>query len=648
MNLIEISEQLKDVPDQLLMKEVESPSGAYPAYLVVTEMTRRKRMRDQAMKEAPSTTVVQDLTQPSREQMMAAMAATQRGMAPSSQLVSPEAAPPAPMPQAHRMSQPQPRLNAPGIMASPQAMNTLAAQDVMGAQEPRRMAAGGMVAFAEGGMPKYDDRGAIRFQNQGVVPRYGMRFEDLPEYRTPPASSMGELFGNLFSRPGQRVDPYTNEPIYLGEFLRRQEAANAEAAAPVAKSIVENVVRSSPVAASNFAQSDPQGAAALALKDPIFAQRLQEARNGQTQPQTNVAAASDTRATNPQTRVSAPGGGGGGGGGTTIPAPKLNLGTVPTLNLTPYSDPYATEAKANIAAFRALKEPTPQEIEAARKTEEERYGEKVPFRMGFLEKDIAKREKDIEGRKASNINEALIQTGLGVMRSKSPRFFGALGEGGTEGLSAYRQGLKDIREGEKDILQSKVSLANAQTLYDQGKYTAGEKAEEKSYKQYERGLSRLNSESAIIARNQNQSLQEAQLNQQGEVAKHTAGLNALRVQMEQAKLPYEIETQRQQAGYFSRMPQPHMGGRGADYTPSPAEIKTAQELARNSVMQEIVSGKSNVKLMSPEFNQLVEQRTQEIIRQSGKVYTPLQPIAPQAAPGQLAPGWSVQQIPSAR
>ena len=91
MNLIELSEQLKDVPDQLLMKEVQAPSGAYPSYLVVTEMSRRKRMRDQAQKEAPTTTVAQDLAQPSREQMMAAMAATQQRMgqqAPPPQLVS--------------------------------------------------------------------------------------------------------------------------------------------------------------------------------------------------------------------------------------------------------------------------------------------------------------------------------------------------------------------------------------------------------------------------------------------------------------------------------------------------------------------------------------------------------------------------------
>lgn len=61
MNLIEISEQLKDVPDQYLVNEVQNPTGAYPAYLVVSELTRRKRMREGALKEKPETTVTEDL-----------------------------------------------------------------------------------------------------------------------------------------------------------------------------------------------------------------------------------------------------------------------------------------------------------------------------------------------------------------------------------------------------------------------------------------------------------------------------------------------------------------------------------------------------------------------------------------------------------
>jgi hypothetical protein len=633
MNLIEISEQLKDVPDQLLMKEVQAPSGAYPAYLVVTEMSRRKRMRDQAVKEAPTSTVAQDLSQPSREQLMAAMAAMQRGPeAPPEMPMAP------PMPrQAQGMSQPAPRLNAPGIMAVPQASQALAAQDVMGAQEPRRMAAGGMVAFAEGGMPKYDSRGAVLFQNQGVVPRYGMRFEDLPEYRTPPASSLGEMFGNFFTRPGQRVDPYTNEPIYIGEFLRRQERARADAAAPIGRAIVENTVRANPQAAINMAISNPAGAAELAQRDPIVAQHL---RNAQMNPGgQNVAAAAPPANAPPraQSNPNAPG-----GGNTRVAVPQVNLGTPPSLTISPFVDPYAADAAANLTALRAFKEPTPQELERARAAEETRYGEKVPFRYGFLEKDIAKREKDMEGRKSSNINEALIQTGLGIMGSKSPRFLQAAGEAGTAGLNAYRQGLKDIREGERDILQSKTAFANAQTLYDQGKFTAGEKAEEKANKTYERGLNRLNTESAILARNQNQAAQIGQLNQQGQVAQFNAGIAALGAQREAAKLPYELAALREQAGYYSRMPNAYGGAGAAANRLSDADQNKAEEAARTRAL---MSGKP---FGSAEYQALYNQYYAEELqrRGAGINYQPPSGAASTQGGGALPPGWSVQVQPA--
>jgi hypothetical protein len=630
MNLIEISEQLKDVPDQLLMKEVQAPSGAYPSYLVVTEMSRRKRMRDQAMKEAPTTTVAQDLMQPSREQMMAAMAATQQRMAPPSlpsQLVSGQA------PQAQMMSQPAPRLNA-GIMAAPQAANALSAQDVMGAEEPRRMAGGGMVAFAKGGDIHYDDRGAVRFQNQGAVPRYGMRFEELPEYRTPPASSLGEFFGNMFTQRGQRVDPVSGEPIYLGEFLRRQEAERAAAAAPVAKAIVENTARANPAVAIEMARTNPVAAADLAQRDPIVAQHLRTA--GVSTDQQGQPAASPS-----PSAPAAPGAPG--SGGPRAPAlPTVKLGPMPTLSLTPVTIPLEAEAKDLSTRFAAMKEPTAEEIAAARQRGSERYAQEMPFRYGFLEKDIAKRERDIEGRRASNINEALIQTGLGIMGSKSPRFLQAAGEAGTAGLNAYRQGLKDIREGEKDILQSKTAFANAQALYDQGKFTAGEKEEDRANARYERGMTRLNTESAILARNQTSSLQAQQLRQQGELGAYTAGLNAYKTQMDAQKLPYEMNVLREQAGYYSRSPS-SMGGAGGQGRLSDADQKAAEDAAR---MRALMSGN---KFGTPEYqNAFNTYYAEELQRRAAGInYNPQAapqggPRVPQAAPGALPPGWSVQ------
>ena len=114
MNIIEISNQLKDVPDQFLMKEVQAPSGAYPSYLVISELTRRKRMRESALKEAPQTTVAQDLADPGREQRQMAMAQAAQQMA-------------------------APSLNA-GLAAAPQAMESLAAQDAMALFDPLDLA----------------------------------------------------------------------------------------------------------------------------------------------------------------------------------------------------------------------------------------------------------------------------------------------------------------------------------------------------------------------------------------------------------------------------------------------------------------------------------------------------------------------------
>lgn len=638
MNLIEIANQLKDVPDQALLKEVQSPSGAYPAYLVVTEMTRRKRMRDQAQKEAPTTTVAEDLMQPDRQQMMQAMAQLQAQKGAEEAAMPPGMeVPQMPMPrQAHQMSQLPARLNAPrmssapgaGLMAMPQAAGELAGQDVLAAQPPRRMAGGGMVAFAKGGDIHYDDRGAIRFQNQGAVPpRYGMRFEDLPEYSNPPASSMGELFSNMFQSPGRRVDPVTGEPIYLGEFLRRQELERTKAAEPVARAMLEGVATQNPNVAAELARTNPARAAEISARNPQFAENVRN--SGVVLPAPANAAAN--------VPVNAP-----------APVPELpalpdnlknfkapGLGLKP-VTVTPYVDPYADLARQNLQAFRDYKEPTQQELATRRTAAETAYGEKNPFRYGFLEQDIAKREGEMKGRKESNINEALMQAGLGIMGSKSPRFLQAVSEGGLSALGAYRQGVKDIREGEKDILQSKTALANAQSLYDQGKYNAGEKAEEKAYQQYDRGLSRLNSESAILARNQNAALGIGQLNQQGQltaaqinqagqIAQASHGLNSLKTQMELAKLPYELRESTARAQYYTNRPTSGMA--------SDADQKAAEESARSRAM---MSGKP---FGSSEYQQLFQQYYAEELqrRAAGVNYQPGAGSAPVIRGTQQAP-----------
>ena len=64
-NLIEQQNRLKDLSDDQLTTEGSSPSGSVPPFLVMTEINRRKQMRDaytaQQQRRKPSTTVAEDL-----------------------------------------------------------------------------------------------------------------------------------------------------------------------------------------------------------------------------------------------------------------------------------------------------------------------------------------------------------------------------------------------------------------------------------------------------------------------------------------------------------------------------------------------------------------------------------------------------------
>ena len=47
MNIIDVQDQLKDFSEQQLIREMQKmPSGTAPQFLVLSEIQRRKRMRD--------------------------------------------------------------------------------------------------------------------------------------------------------------------------------------------------------------------------------------------------------------------------------------------------------------------------------------------------------------------------------------------------------------------------------------------------------------------------------------------------------------------------------------------------------------------------------------------------------------------------
>jgi len=130
-NILKLQDQLKGLPDNALIQYAQNPTGQVPQYLVLSELQRRKSMREeyqQSQAQQPQSTVAQDLTQPQGIQQLQ------------------------PQPQSQPQPQPQPVEN--------QGVANLPIPDTM--FNEKTMAGGGIVAFDEGGsVPGYAAGGGI-------------------------------------------------------------------------------------------------------------------------------------------------------------------------------------------------------------------------------------------------------------------------------------------------------------------------------------------------------------------------------------------------------------------------------------------------------------------------------------------------------
>jgi hypothetical protein len=60
MNMLDVQDKLKGLSEQQLVQEMQMPSGSAPQFLVLSEITRRKRMRDSMQQQPDNTTVAQE------------------------------------------------------------------------------------------------------------------------------------------------------------------------------------------------------------------------------------------------------------------------------------------------------------------------------------------------------------------------------------------------------------------------------------------------------------------------------------------------------------------------------------------------------------------------------------------------------------
>jgi len=159
MNIIKLQDQLKSVPDQSLVGYVQNPTGEVPTYLALSELQRRKTMREkyQQQQQPAQTTVAEDL-----------------------------AAPTPPMEQGIAMVAPQLPVEEQGVASLPTG-------DMY---DEKNFASGGIVAFAKGGttdeygiempiVPEWDD---LKMEQLNAYEQYGVD----PEFYAKQAKKLQE------------------------------------------------------------------------------------------------------------------------------------------------------------------------------------------------------------------------------------------------------------------------------------------------------------------------------------------------------------------------------------------------------------------------------------------------------------------------
>jgi hypothetical protein len=131
MNILEVEDQIKGLPDQVLIQEASQPSGRMPQFLVVSELQRRNDMRKAAQK-PPTRTVTENVVQEGIASLM-------------------------PQPSMQAQMQPSPQGQMPMQAPMAQRPRTSPAQ-------PMAMASGGVTKMQDGGMSPF----GTGFEGQGV------------------------------------------------------------------------------------------------------------------------------------------------------------------------------------------------------------------------------------------------------------------------------------------------------------------------------------------------------------------------------------------------------------------------------------------------------------------------------------------------
>jgi hypothetical protein len=510
-------------------------------------------------------------------------------------------------------------LNA-GLMSTPQAQQELAAQDAMAAQMPQQipmMASGGIVSFSEGGQAELQRRKdeaklqQLRTEKARLAASPGGSGGRAAQSAAAYAASLDQQISAIESRLSGPATAYPPGPVRgrdvraLSEMRTRDTAAEMQRRRDMAGEFTPNPFQ--PAVPPLPSWQDQVGAAQVSAGPSLQDQAAAIMQNMPQFPDfTSV----------PMT--------GGGGGGRSNYQGQMDESLARIMNIQPLS-----EADLAAANARGL-----AQYEAA-----------VPDRVSAFEQELEAEKAGLAGRRESNINEALMRAGLGMMSSSSPHFFQAVGEGATAGLDAYQKGMQDIRASERELMQSRISLANAQSLRDQQKYAAAQAEEQKSLTHKQFAIELANTQDATIARRIEQENEQRRIALEGarvgiaqQAAERQAMMDRYNMERDQALMPLDIQSRLAEidektamAGYRqAQAGAAQIAAENGNFGLEPSVLKTVIEIAA----QQVASKTLGQEISFEEYRALLSRHVMALAEEATKaqagIFQPIQETFPGA------------------
>ena len=175
MNILQLQERLKDLPDNALMQEMQMPTGNAPQFLVLSELKRRKRMRDEYKRQeaADMPTVAEEVVTAAGMPQQGIMGAA-RAMAPNTNVAQ----------------------NTGMDMAAP----------VPATRAPQMMADGGVLRYAPGG-----GISSVSSRVEDFMPKIGGPHDDDTNPLTGLGSNINYTYADWLQENGLNDTPQARE-----------------------------------------------------------------------------------------------------------------------------------------------------------------------------------------------------------------------------------------------------------------------------------------------------------------------------------------------------------------------------------------------------------------------------------------------------